>query len=312
MAKFSYQDYEKSDAVKQAEDKYQRHQQNMPGDYSYSGQDALDTARDQYLNREGFRYNINEDALYQQYKDQYVQQGKMAMMDTMGQAAAMTGGYGNSYAQGVGQQAYQGYLQQLNAVVPELYGMALDKYNQEGQDMLDRYGMLLSDEEQAYSRYQDSLNAYYAELDRLAEDARYQQEDDYAKYLDQLNMAYTTHRDDVADSQWQQELAENQRQYNASLAEEQRQYDESLKTVQAVSYADMSSEELGEVLSEADGYDSALELAWQMIEAGANDDAVWELFAQLYDEEDQEPIVEPVFTGGGGGGGALRQIHVRQ
>jgi hypothetical protein len=32
----------------------------------------------------------------------------MAMMDTMGKAAGLTGGYGSPYAQQVGQQAYQG------------------------------------------------------------------------------------------------------------------------------------------------------------------------------------------------------------
>lgn len=50
------------------------------------------------------------------------------MQDTMGQAAALTGGYGNSYAQGVGQQAYQGYLQQLNDNVPQLQAQALQTY----------------------------------------------------------------------------------------------------------------------------------------------------------------------------------------
>lgn len=60
-------------------------------------------------NQEKFSYDLNGDALYQQYKDQYTTQGKLAMMDTMGQAAALTGGYGNSYAQGVGQQAYHCY-----------------------------------------------------------------------------------------------------------------------------------------------------------------------------------------------------------
>ena len=75
---------------------------------------------DQVMNRKPFTYDLNGDALWQQYKDQYTNQGKLAMMDTMGQAAALTGGYGSSYAQNAGQQAYQGYLQQLNDRVPEL------------------------------------------------------------------------------------------------------------------------------------------------------------------------------------------------
>ena len=71
---------------------------------------------------------MNSDALYQQYRDLYTQQGQMAMMDTMGQAAAMTGGYGNSYAQTAGQQMYNQYLGKLNEVVPELYQQAYNRY----------------------------------------------------------------------------------------------------------------------------------------------------------------------------------------
>ena len=80
------------------------------------------------------------------------------MMDTMGQAQAMTGGYGNSYAQGVGQQAYQGYLQGLNEQVPNLYQMALNRYIQQGDQMLDQYSMITSQEAQDYSRWQDQQN----------------------------------------------------------------------------------------------------------------------------------------------------------
>ena len=47
-----------------------------------------------------------------------MQQGKQAMQDTMGQAAALTGGYGSTYGQAVGQQQYDAYLQNLNDEVP--------------------------------------------------------------------------------------------------------------------------------------------------------------------------------------------------
>ena len=87
------------------------------------------------------------------------------MMDTMGQAAAMTGGYGNSYAQTVGQQAYNQQLNQLNDIMPELYQMAYNRYSDEGQRLMDMYNMYLGQESLDYGRYQDSLNNYYSELD---------------------------------------------------------------------------------------------------------------------------------------------------
>lgn len=114
-------------------------------DPEWGRQDEHKTKVDEYLGRDPFSYDFNADALYQQYKDMYMQQGKVAMQDAMGQAAAMTGGYGNSYAATVGNQAYQEHLGKLNEVIPELYQLALNKHNQEGQDMLDAIGMLESD-----------------------------------------------------------------------------------------------------------------------------------------------------------------------
>lgn len=126
--------------------------------YHSQYKDQIQGLYDQIANRKDFTYDVNADAMYQQLKDQYVQGGRMAMMDTMGQAQAMTGGYGNSYAQGVGQQAYQGYLQGLNDQVPNLYQMALNRYIQQGDQMLDQYSMLTAQEAQDYARWQDQQN----------------------------------------------------------------------------------------------------------------------------------------------------------
>lgn len=227
--KFSYDDYEKSDIVKQAEAMLNQQLSQKPGDYTSQWHTQLNEIMNKILNREDFSYDLNGDALYQQYKDQYTTQGKLAMIDTMGQAQAMTGGYGNSYAQSVGQQAYQGYLQQLNEVVPELYQMALDQYNQEGDEMYNQYSLLGTQEEQDYNRYRDTISDYYTELDRLTDDYRYKSEDDYTKYNNDRNFdygqfsddrsyAYQSERDAVSDDQWQKEFAEAQRQYNEQMS----------------------------------------------------------------------------------------------
>ena len=108
-------------------------------------------------NRQPFQYDVDSDAMYQALKDQYITGGKLAMMDTMGQAAQLTGGYGNSYAQGVGQQAYQGYLQGLNDQLPDLYNMALQNYIQTGDAMLQEYGMLQDMAADDYGKYQDQM-----------------------------------------------------------------------------------------------------------------------------------------------------------
>lgn len=161
-------------------------------DYKSQYQDQLNDLYGQISNRKDFSYDVNSDAMYQQLKDQYVQGGKMAMMDTMGQAQAMTGGYGNSYAQSVGQQAYQGYLQGLNEQVPNLYQMALNRYIQQGDNLLNQYSMLTSKDAQDYSRW--------------AADRDFE----YGKYLDELNYQYQLDERDYGRQQDKQNLALNQ------------------------------------------------------------------------------------------------------
>ena len=208
---FTYDAYEKSDVVKQAEALLQQQLANKPGEYQSQWQTQLDDTLNKILNREKFSYDLNGDALYQQYKDQYTLQGQQAMMDTMGMAQAMTGGYGNSYAQTVGQQTYQGYLQQLNNKVPELYQLALDQYNREGDELYNQYGLYADRENLDYNRYRDTVSDYNYELDRLTEDARYQAETDYDRYLNDRNFGYGQYRDSVAD--WQNEMSRADEDY---------------------------------------------------------------------------------------------------
>ena len=137
------------------------------------------------LNRKPFSYDVNSDALYQQYAQQYAQQGRLAMEDTMGKAAALTGGYGNSYAQSVGQQTYNDYMGRLNDMVPELEQRAYQRYQAEGAELLDRYSLMQNAQDREYSRYQDQLTEYYNQLDRA--EAKENEERDRAYSL-ALNM----------------------------------------------------------------------------------------------------------------------------
>lgn len=174
----------------------------------------LEALYDEIVNRRPFSYNINEDALYQQYKDQYVAQGRLAMQDTMGQAAALTGGYGNSYGQNLGQQAYQGYLRQLNNIVPELYSLAQNRYDQEGQKLMNQYAMLGDMADTEYGRYQDRLNQYRQDLSYAQDQADTAYDRGYTNWYN----AYQQQRDETADRQWQAEFDENKRRYDQEWA----------------------------------------------------------------------------------------------
>lgn len=222
---FRYSPYQESDTVRQAASMLARQNAEKPTAYQSRWENQRQAAMDSLLNREPFSYDLNGDALYRQYRDQYVNQGKMAMMDTMGRAAALTGGYGSSYAQSAGQQAYQGYLRQLNDRIPELYQLALSRYQMEGDDLNSRYALLDAQEKQDYSRYRDTVSDWSADMDRLED--RYDTErsfdygqwsDDrdfgYGQYVDDRDYQYQQERDQIADEQWQAEFDEAKRQFD--------------------------------------------------------------------------------------------------
>ena len=185
-----------SDAVQKANDMLNQHLANKPGAMQGTWIGILQDTINKILNREKFSYDLNGDMLYQQYKDQATTQGKLAMMDTMGQAAAMTGGYGNSYAQSVGQQAYQGYLQNLNDKIPELYQLALDQYNTEGDALYTQASILAQMDEQEYNRHRDTMSDWYTDRDYLTDIYTDARDFGYNQLIDDRNFAYTKQNDD--------------------------------------------------------------------------------------------------------------------
>ena len=189
---FTVDPYAKSDVVLQADAMLADKMANAPGAWSDPYRDQYLSYLNQYENRDPFSYDFNSDALYQQYKDQYVQQGKMAMMDTMGQAAAMTGGYGNSYAQSVGQQTYHQYLNQLNEIIPELYDRAYNRYNQEGQDLLNMYNAYLGLSDRDYNQYLGEVDQYYKQLDVLRDNANDLYNREYNEWYNDTKMDFDT------------------------------------------------------------------------------------------------------------------------
>lgn len=299
---------------------YKQAKQNKPtyenkyGNYVESAFNALN-------NRSPFKYDVAGDALYQQYKDQYMVQGQQAMMDTMGQAAALTGGYGNSYAQSVGQQAYQGYLQQLNDKVPELYQLAMQRYEMEGDALKDKYNLArdMSDTEygqyrdalgdyrndvnDAYGRFQDALNygaGQYSENRGWAAD-QYQTaySQDYGAFQDQQNMDWQAYQYAQDMALQQSKLAEDRRQFDAKLAQDQAQFDANKEQEQLEFEAQLEADRLKNlkqptvsILEEAEKlYETGRELALydyadRLEKAGYNPYAVYDHIYSIYDKKD--------------------------
>ena len=160
--------YKPSQSVMDAYNYLQSVLNSKPGEYQSRYSDQLQTMLDQIMNREPFQYDAYADPLFQIYQDQYILGGKRAMQDAMGQAAAMTGGYGNSYAQTVGQQTYNQYMENLMGMIPELSQMAYGRYKDEGEALERNYNMLNQQEQQDYGRYRDIVGDWQTER-QLAE-----------------------------------------------------------------------------------------------------------------------------------------------
>lgn len=200
---YTQRQYAESDAVKKLREQMEAQTAAKPAEYTSKWQPQVDAAAQSILDRKEFSYDVNGDALWNQYKDRYVNLGRQAMQDAMGQAAALTGGYGNSYAQLAGQQAYQGYMQGLTDKIPELAQLALDRYNQQGQQLYDQYNLLNAQEQNAHNQWLQNYNLWNDERNFLT--GRYDTERGYD---------YGVHRDTVSDDQWKAQFDEDIRRFD--------------------------------------------------------------------------------------------------
>lgn len=147
--------------------------------------------------RPAFSYDPASDPVYNSYAQSYQRRGRLAMRDTMGQAAALTGGYGSSYAQSVGQQQYDSYLQSLGEALPELYGMAWQRYNAES-DALKTAWELASERSEVRRESEREAAEREAAAQKSAETARRGNYDRLYKLI--YNSGYNPNETELSDS----------------------------------------------------------------------------------------------------------------
>lgn len=237
-------EYEMSDRVQNYQDKLSDVENSKPGDYQSQYTDKISSVLDEILNGEDFSYtgkDMMNDDLYKMYADQYKRNADLAMRDTMGNAAALSGGYGSSYAAAVGQQAYDNTMANMNDIALDLYNLAYQRYSDNRADRYNQMGVLQALENMDYGKYRDLVSDW--QLDRNYYAGRYDTEfnRDYGMYRDQVADAennrnfwaglYDTEYDndfgayqsDVAESQWEQEFSHNKEMDAANLAIAQAQ-----------------------------------------------------------------------------------------
>lgn len=180
-------------------------------------QNKINEAMKNIENRGKFSYNPNEDATYQSLRDMYVNKGRQAATDVASQVAALSGGYGNSYAATASNQAYQGYLTQLAELIPQLKESARADYNAESERLDKLYALYDAAYNREYGEYNDKLNkwnadrSFYGDMynnERNYGRSAYENDRNFAQgnYQYDTNYAYQKERDKVADEQWQKQL----------------------------------------------------------------------------------------------------------
>ena len=124
--------------------------------------DQVEAMMSKIMNRDKFEYDVDTDALFQQALASAMNSGKSAMQDTIGQASALTGGYGSTYATSAGNQAYNAFIEDAYNNLPEYYNMALQKYQMDGEEMYNQLGMLSDADAREYGRTVDAYNANFS------------------------------------------------------------------------------------------------------------------------------------------------------
>lgn len=213
--------YQRSDRVNEYYNKTRNLEKNKPDEFESKYEDQISSILVNIMNRPKFSYTsedmVNDD-LYKMYRDQYMRQGNLAMRDTMGNAAALTGGYGNTYASAAGQQAYDNYVAQLNNKALDFYDRAYQRYADEGQNLYNQMNVVTGLDNTDYQRYRDGVNDYYNDLNYY--NGRYNQEYGYD---------YGEYQDRMAADQWAQEFAFQKQQ----AAQEQANWEAEMALKQA-------------------------------------------------------------------------------
>ncbi len=241
-------EYKKSDAVKKAEKKLGKWENNSPDKYESKYSQEIDGILNDILNREKFTYNLNADPLYEQYRELYTQNGKKAMMDTVGEATALTGGYSNSYAVTAGSQAYHEYLNELNDIALDLRDRAYEQYGDEGDKLFEDITLLRSLDGDDYEKYLDELERYYKDGEYLLERLTSMSDAEYEQFLQQVdawesdrNYAFKEYTDALDREEFEKEMAFKKAEAERDQANEDRDYALSLQKLYASKSSDSDS-----------------------------------------------------------------------
>lgn len=239
------------DKIASGENEYYKNAQDLVKP-EYEGQydSQINNLVNKILSGKKFSYDINGDSLYQQYKNQYERNAKKSAENTMNDAMSASGGYSNSYAQAVADQAYNSEMQNLGDKIPDFESQAYNRYSDERSEDYNKLSMLMNRENIDYGKYRDDVSGFYNEREyELGMGDRYA--DDLYK---QANLYQN-----IEDSEFNKQMSLDEFAFN------KEQYANDLEYQKAAAAADMGNFNLmGDYL----GIDSNKAAQWYEIQKG--------------------------------------------
>ena len=128
----------------------ENYEKTRPADYVSQYQPKIKDVMGQLDGMKDFSYDPTRDAAYEQYKNSYTRQAKLANENAQANASAISGGYGSSYGTQAGQNAMAG----LSSATNGLYSQALNQYTQKKSDLQNQLTGYQQAEAQDYEKYQ--------------------------------------------------------------------------------------------------------------------------------------------------------------
>lgn len=170
----------------------------------------------QILERESFSYDFANDPLFQNALSSYQQMGNTAMKDTIAQSSALTGGYANSWAQTAGQQTYNQHIQNAFENLPSYYQMALSTYQQEGQNLKDKYSIASAERDRAVSEIMTLGNLKKKDAEKIYDTAMELGRISYDDHWKNKDYDYKVEQDSIANNRAAQSLAMQEAEMKAN------------------------------------------------------------------------------------------------
>lgn len=191
-------------------------------------QTTVDDLFDQIMNYGDFSYDQEKDQLFQIYKQQYLSAGAGAMKNQLAAASANTGGYNNSYAQQSAQQAYNNTMNGLSDKAIELRANALTTWQNEYNQIQDRYNLVNNQKAAEESSYYNKLNAANNAYNVLNTAYKDDYNNQYGLWSDNRNAAQTRVNNAQSQVNWANDYNANEINKTNTLNQQATQADQQL------------------------------------------------------------------------------------